>query len=353
MRLPPYLAAAAMAATRDAARLRVRLRTIRLPALPRRGTVAGSRRGGRRAGGAGGGGEAMAFNDWNEVRTAFQVARLGTVSGAAQALGVHHATVIRHVDALEARLGVRLFQRHPRGYTPTEAGRDLLAVAQSADEQLAQLASRIRGQGDGVGGDLIVTSLAVLAPLIVPALTAFRERHPDLTVVLLTDERLFRLEYGEAHVAIRAGAPPDQPDNVVQAFHRQDWALYASRGYLVRHGRPDSLEDVGEHVFIGSAEEAPRAPFLAWLNAHVPARNIRWRVNQVTAARPAILAGAGIGFSTAFAEQGEPDVEMVFPPRPEWSSPLWLVTHVDLHRTAKVQSFLGFLKEWSGRWREG
>ena len=44
------------------------------------------------------------MDNWDEIRTAFQVARLGTVSGAAEALGVHHATVIRHIDALEARL---------------------------------------------------------------------------------------------------------------------------------------------------------------------------------------------------------------------------------------------------------
>jgi DNA-binding transcriptional LysR family regulator len=49
------------------------------------------------------------MNDWDEIRTAFQVARNGTVSGAAEVLGVHHATVIRHIDALEGRLGVKLF----------------------------------------------------------------------------------------------------------------------------------------------------------------------------------------------------------------------------------------------------
>lgn len=69
------------------------------------------------------------MDNWDEVRTAYQVARMGTVSGAADVLGVHHATVIRHIDAIEARLGVKLFQRHARGYTPTEAGEDLLRVA--------------------------------------------------------------------------------------------------------------------------------------------------------------------------------------------------------------------------------
>ncbi|MCK0168046.1 LysR family transcriptional regulator [Jannaschia sp. S6380] len=292
----------------------------------------------------------MAFNDWDEVRTAYQVARLGTVSGAAQALGVHHATVIRHIDSLEGKLGAKLFQRHARGYTPTEAGQDLLVVAQSTDDQLAQLANRIRGRGDEVTGELIITSLAVLAPLLSPALAAFREAHPEVTIKFLTDERVFRLEYGEAHVAIRAGSPPDQPDNVVQAFYRQDFALYASTEYLERHGRPESLEEVGHHVFIGSAEESPRAPFYAWLKKHIPPENMCFQVNQITAARPAVLAGLGIGFSTTWAEAGCEGVEMVFPPRPEWSSQLWLVTHVDLHRTAKVQTFLSFLKDWARRW---
>ena len=65
------------------------------------------------------------MENWDEVKTAYQVARMGTVSGAADVLGVHHATVIRHVDALEQRLGVKLFQRHARGYTATEPGMDL------------------------------------------------------------------------------------------------------------------------------------------------------------------------------------------------------------------------------------
>ena len=62
------------------------------------------------------------MDNWDEIRTAYHVARAGTVSGAAADLGVHHATVIRHIDALEARLNVKLFQRHARGYTATEAG---------------------------------------------------------------------------------------------------------------------------------------------------------------------------------------------------------------------------------------
>ena len=168
------------------------------------------------------------MDNWDEIRTAYQVARMGTVSGAADVLGVHHATVIRHIDALEARLGVKLFQRHARGYTATEAGNDLLRVAQGADDQFSQLAGRIKGRGQDVSGELVITSLSGLAPLLTPVLAEFRREYPDVILRYLTGDRLFRLEYGEAHVAIRAGSVPQDPDNVVQPLLRQRSGLYAA-----------------------------------------------------------------------------------------------------------------------------
>jgi len=127
------------------------------------------------------------MDNWDAVRTAYHVARHGTVSGAADALGVHHATVIRHIDALETRLGTKLFQRHPRGYTATEAGLDLLQVAKATDDQFAQLAGRIKGQGAEVSGDLVVTSISELSDQIAPLLVAFQRQYPDVTVRYLTE----------------------------------------------------------------------------------------------------------------------------------------------------------------------
>ena len=290
------------------------------------------------------------FNDWDEVRTAYQVARLGTVSGAAQVLGVHHATVIRHIDSLEEKLGAKLFQRHARGYTPTEAGQDLLKVAQSTDDQLSQLAGRIRGRGDQVTGELIVTSLATLSSLVTPALAAFQEEHPEVSIKFLTDERVFRLEYGEAHVAIRAGNAPDQPDNVVQKFYQQPWALHASQGYIERNGMLQDISQPAHHRFIGSADDNTRVPFFKWLQDNVPAENITYKVNQITAMRAALDAGLGIGFAPTWSAEDQSHLVQIMPPQEGWSTPLWLVTHVDLHRTAKVQTFVRFLKEWAKAW---
>lgn len=290
------------------------------------------------------------MDSWDEVKTAFQVARSGTVSGAADVLGVHHATVIRHIDALEARLGVKLFQRHARGYTATEAGIDLLQVAQATDDQFAQLAGRIKGQGQGVKGDLVVTALTGIAPMMVPVLAGFQIAHPEVRIRFLTGDRVFRLEYGEAHVAIRAGTMPSEPDNVVQPFITPGLSMVASQSYIDRVGMPRDQDDLKNHVFVGHDDDDGRAPYNRWLLDTVGVDKVTFRTPDFRIMKEAILAGAGIGFVTKSDLPSYPQLVPVLPDNPDWATPLWLVTHVDLHRTAKVQSFLTFLKEFTKDW---
>ena len=286
------------------------------------------------------------MDNWDEIRTAYQVARLGTVSGAADVLGVHHATVIRHIDALEGRLGVKLFQRHARGYTATEAGQDLLRVAQATDDQFSQLSGRIKGRGNAVTGELVVTTLSGLSQLLVPPMAEFQKRYPDVILRYLTSARLFRLEYGEAHVAIRAGSPPQQPDNVVQPFLDLDWAIYAAPAYLAEHGGTIAPDAVAGHRFVGFDDTNSRAPFAQWLRENVPASQIVFRSGDDRAVRQAVLEGVGLGFFRRDEAAAHPELVEVQPPIPAWRARLWLVTHMDLHRTTKVQTFLTFLKDW-------
>ncbi|MCO4847460.1 MAG: LysR family transcriptional regulator [Yoonia sp.] len=284
------------------------------------------------------------MDNWDEIRTAYQVARAGTVSGAAAAMGVHHATVIRHIDALETRLGVKLFQRHARGYTTTEAGLDLLQVAQATDDQFTQLAGRIKGQGAGVSGDLVVTSLGALSRFVTPVLVNFQNTNPDIRVRYLTGDRLFRLEYGEAHVAIRAGKMPDQPDNVVQPFMDMRVKLVASDAYVAKHGLPGGEAGFVNHWFVSHDSATSRAPFNQWLRTAVGEDRIVFRATETRNIADAVVAGAGIGFLSEFEMQCHDGLHEVIPSRDDWTAPLWLVTHVDLHRTPKVQAALAHLK---------
>jgi len=292
----------------------------------------------------------MMIDTWDEIRTAFQVARLGTVSGAAEVLGVHHATVIRHIDALEKRLGSKLFQRHARGYTPTEAGQELLKVAQTTEDQFNQLVSRIKGQGETVSGELTVTAVTGISHILTPVFAAYQATYPDVTIRFISDMRLFRLDFGEAHVAIRAGGAPQEPDNVVQPLIRLQMGLYASQSYVQAHGRPDSTADFAKHRFVGPENLDHRAPFYRWLATHAPHDRILYRTSEPEAMMQAVQSGLGIGFMRTWEARQDPNLVEVMPPLPEWDSPLWIVTHVDLHRTLKVQTFLNMLKDHAQHW---
>ena len=102
---------------------------------------------------------------WAEIRTAFFVAELKTISAAAEALDLHRATVVRHIETLEDELGAKIFQRHSRGYEPTETGLDLLNVARGTQDQFNQMAARARNTSDALSGDFFVTSHEHVAPL--------------------------------------------------------------------------------------------------------------------------------------------------------------------------------------------
>lgn len=283
----------------------------------------------------------MSLEPWDELRTALHVARSGTVSGAAQRLGVHHATVIRHIDALEDRLGVKLFQRHAKGYALTEAGRLLTDSAAEAEARFDNLSARLNMLQSGIEGELSVTTLPELSELVLPVLMALRSEHPELVPTLRVEARLARLEYGEAHLAIRAGSRPQEPDNIVQALGGLQMALYAAQSYVSRNGLPERDADIVHHDALTVEPGQARAPFDRWMEQH--SRRVSLHSNDRATLNAALRAGQGLGFLPAC--QGYEGLVQVFPARPEWTADLWLVTHVDLHRSPKVQAAAAMIKE--------
>ncbi|MEM9809286.1 MAG: LysR family transcriptional regulator [Cyanobacteria bacterium P01_D01_bin.56] len=287
------------------------------------------------------------MDNWNEIRTAYQVAQLGTISAAAEALDVHRSTVIRHIDTLEEVLGAKVFLRHSRGYTPTELGLDLMRVAKVADAQFSRLIELATADTTELSGEFILTSLYILAPILIPILRSFQAQHPNVTVRYLTGERLFRLDYGEAHVAVRAGSKPELPDHIVQPFTTTRIGLYASTDYISRNGIPQTSEDFVNHCFVGfdNLNSGPPFNLNAWMQENIPEKNVVLRSTDVLVLDHAVLSGIGIGFYPTEKAKQHPDLIEISPHQDEWDVPFWLVTHTDLHRTAKVQAFLTFLQE--------
>lgn len=284
------------------------------------------------------------MDNWNEIRTAAHVARLGTISAAADALGVHRATVNRHIDALEGVLGGKLFQRHARGFTPTELGMELLRIADATDDQFSQLLRMSDKHSAELTGDLIITSINMLAPYILPLLAEFRAKHPQVTTKILPTDDVVKLEYGEAHIAFRVGSEPQNPDNVVRPFMDISMGLYATNSYIAQYGKPHSIEDFPNHHFVGPMGANSRAPAHRWLKNNVPAHAIAFASSHIPINVQAVLAGNGIGFIAAQDVALRDDLIEVMPPLPEWTTKSWIVTHVDLHRSPKIQAFMDILK---------
>jgi DNA-binding transcriptional LysR family regulator len=171
-----------------------------------------------------------------------------------------------------------------------------------------------------------------------PVLLDLAAQNPGLVPCLRTESRVLQLEYGEAHVALRAGARPEEPDNIVQPLGALPVALYASQVYIDRHGLPDGLGGLAGHSFV--SDEGGRAPFERWLRA--AGHKVAFRSNDRLARIMAIQAGQGLGFLSPISSDG---LVQVVPPQADWAAPIWLVTHMDLHRAAKVQAATAAIKD--------
>lgn len=278
------------------------------------------------------------------MRSAYLVAKLGTVSAAADVLGVHRATVNRHIDALEQTFGTKLFQRHPRGYTPTDTGRDMLKTTERVEEMFESLLGRTRGRSNQLSGDLRITSLSGIASFIMPAMTSFSEAYPEVNLHYIADTRLARLEIGEAHIAIRAGPKPEEPDYVVTPYKQVRFAPYAHKNYIARHGKPDGTNDMENHKIIGSMGDGLPMPIMKWIQGNISPEQLVLHAEHPRVIFDAVKSGLGIGMIAEHDAEHTDDLVQIAPPQEEWITNLWIVTHVDLHRTLKVQAFLKFLK---------
>lgn len=280
---------------------------------------------------------------WDDIRVAYEVAQRGTLSAAAVALNVHHSTVLRRINALESRLNTRLFHRHARGYRPTEAGQALLQVAGGISEQVDKLTGFLQGADQQISGSLVITTVTGMVDIITPWLAEFQQLYPQLRLEVLLDQRKLRLDYGEAHIALRPGKQPTEPDYIAQHLWTLKHGLYASKDYIRREGMPKDRQDLVNHKFISGMPDSP-APFIRWIEAHIPSENIVFRTTDIYQAHQVVKLGVGLGVMPDRIAKDYPDLVNVLDDWNEWHSDFWLVTHLLMHRTSRVQAFCDFIK---------
>lgn len=280
---------------------------------------------------------------WTELRTAFYVADTGSISAAAKALGVHRATVLRHLDILEAELGAKVFLRDSQRYQLTEVGEDMFRVAKLTEEQLQEFARRSKDDEGEITGDLTITAMDGIFSLLLPALNLFSHAHPKVRLRCLSSTKLIKLEYGQAHIAIRTGSKPQDDNYVVLPFHSVRLGLYASEGYLDRYGVPVSEKNLQAHRFLMRDEGPEKADFQQWFNDNISRDQVSLIGNSPVLLTQALVQGLGIGMFVVHESANYPSLRRVLPDI-SWEVPNWILTHGDLHRSRKVQSFMTVLK---------
>lgn len=283
------------------------------------------------------------MDDWDAIRSAYEVAKHGTVSAAAERLGLHRATVNRHIDLLEEALGEKLFQRHARGYTPTELGQELLSAAQKAEQGFDRLSLAARSRQDLPSGPLKVMCDPYLHFALLDAIGGMCAETVDLRPEVAAVAAPLNLESGAAHAALITGRKPENPDYVVRRVQEVRFGLYQRRDPVSARG----LDAHGRRTVVmlrsGEPGDLPdlHARWLGEIDGPEPTILFCEHSNWV---RNAIEGGLGAGFLPVSIGEAQADLVDVAPARESWRCDMWFVAHVDLVRSAKVQLLLRHLR---------
>jgi DNA-binding transcriptional LysR family regulator len=281
--------------------------------------------------------------DWNDLKHFLAVAREGSTIAAAKALGVNQSTVHRRLTELEARLGRELVSRHPTGYRLTEFGQTLVAYAEGVEAAARALESHVGDAARDRGGVIRLTCPEPIVHRLTPLIERFRSRHPDLRVEFVTSDRYLDLLRGDADVALRSGDTED--DLVGRKIADSIWAVYASRTYVDRNGKPERIEDLRNHRLVGLDEAMRQHRVVVWLNSVAPPSAVVARSNSVLGLVQSVRSGLGVGpLPTAIADE-QPELVQVLGPVSELSRAWRILTPSDLRHTHRISAFFEFVAE--------
>ena len=142
----------------------------------------------------------------SQLRTILHVAELGSLSKAADRLRIAQPALSRQVRMLEEELGIRLFDRHGRGMVVTEAGQEVLRHAQRIMGEMAEIRSSVADADAPLRGHVSIGMPPTVSDIVsVPLVTAFRARHPEATIRIVSAYSAYLLDWlhkGEVDVAI-------------------------------------------------------------------------------------------------------------------------------------------------------
>jgi DNA-binding transcriptional LysR family regulator len=277
--------------------------------------------------------------EWDDIRYFLAVARDGSVRAAAARLGVNHSTVLRRIAQLEERLGAQMFERLPSGYRMTDAGDEVLELAQQMEGSSNQLQARVLGRDQSARGLLRVTLAPTLAThLLMPDFAQFARRHPEVELEILSLDEPVNLTNREADVAIRVVYDRNKlPPNLHGLKGPELFgAVYMSRDLLAawRAGKYQRIRWIVKNN-IGISDWA--------LESEVRPADVPFRTTTADAQIAAVRQGVGMTTLPCFVGGAEPSLTRVPGSKLHRHGTLWLLTQGETRKTKRVRLLIEYL----------
>lgn len=276
--------------------------------------------------------------DWDDLRVFLAVAKLGSLTRAAQTLGLSQPTVGRRIAALEKRTGSRLLERTPTGYGLTVAGAAVVASVERMEGEALSVERMISGHDVGLTGLVRITAIEWFAARVLASIYAeFSLSNPEVTIELLTDVRLFSLTRREADIALSFNRF-DQAEIYQRKVAEVPHALFASPSYIARFGKPDCANGMRGHAVIQMDEQHGGQVDAEWLAGLASSARITVRSNSREAQARACAGGAGVAVLPRCLGEKTPGILEIVTPSPPPSRSVWLGLHRDVRHTPRIRA---------------
>lgn len=281
--------------------------------------------------------------DWTLLQSFLAVVEAGSLSGAARATRQSQPTLGRHIRHLESQLGITLFRRIPRGLEPTEAALPLVDAARAMAQNAAKLIRMAEGRQEGLRGTVRITASRTLSHHILPPVLArLRLAEPLIQIELVPSDTSENLLFREADIALRMYRP-EQLDIIARHITDLPIALYAARRYLDRAGRPQTLDDLMTHAFVGYDRDDRILRMMRAMGFPVTRDFFALRCDDQTVHWELVRAGCGISGAQTQVGDGDPLLERVMPGVDLPPLPLWLAAPQALRTNPRIRRVWDFL----------
>lgn len=288
--------------------------------------------------------QAISF-DWTHTRAFLAVVEEGSLSAAARVLQQTQPTIGRQVAALEEELNITLFERSGRALQVTQAGRELAEHVRAMAEAAGRVSLVASGQSQAIEGLVRITASDLFsAHLLPPILHKLRSIAPKIQIDVVATNEVSDLLQREADIAVR-NVRPEQPDLVARMIHESKGALFASKAYLDKRGRPVTKAELPRHDFIGFGDLEQILAHYEHLGITLDGSHFKLGSSNGLVAWEMVKQGFGISPMSVDVARASPDVEMVLPQMPPILFPTWLVTHRELHTSRRIRLVFDVLAE--------